>query len=434
MRNLSLFELNSLVADLVSTTLPQSFWVEAELAESRENGGHLYLSLTQKDETTNTPIAQASAKCWRSAWLALREQFQRVTGQNLRAGMKLLIRVHAQFHQRYGFSWIVDDINPEFTLGDMARQRLEIIRRLKDEGVFDLQHELTLPRFAQRIAVISSETAAGYGDFVHQLQNNIHNLSFTPRLFPAVMQGEQVEHSVISALNEINKRCEQFDCVVIIRGGGATADLTGFDTLQLAENVANFPLPIITGIGHERDQSILDMISHTCVKTPTAAASFLTDHLLRTWNDIGEAESRMTSLIRNRIDDEQQRIERIISKTPALVKILITQQQARIQAGSHRLSTVVNELLDKHSRRLDNLTRSLPLLVRNRITQQQHRLELIQQRVQANNPDRLLKLGYSITLHNGRVVRSASTLKSGDTLLTRFSKGSIESIVKQQDL
>ena len=176
------------------------------------------------------------------------------------------------------------------------------------------------------------------------------------------------------------------------------------------------------------------MISHTSVKTPTAAASFLTDHLLRTWNDIGEAESRMTSLIRNRIDDEQQRIGRIISKTPALVKILITQQQARIQADSHRLSTVVHELLDKHSRRLDNLTRSLPLLVRNRITQQQHRLELIQQRVQANNPDRLLKLGYSITLHNGRVVRSASTLKSGDTLLTRFSKGSIESIVKQQDL
>ena len=239
---LSLFELNSLVADVIDATLSRSYWVEAELSEARENRGHCYMELIEKNEGSNVPIARASAKCWSNIWTLIKPAFVRITGQEIRAGMKVMLQVHAQFHPQYGFSWIVDDINPEYTMGDMMRKRQEIIRQLKAEGVFDLQKELCLPMFAQRIAVISSETAAGYGDFCNQLETNDYGFYFHVELFPAIMQGDSVEQSIINALNQINSREEHFDCVVIIRGGGATADLSGFDTLNLAENVANLSL------------------------------------------------------------------------------------------------------------------------------------------------------------------------------------------------
>ena len=248
--------------------------------------------LIEKDEQTATPIAKASAKCWASKWAVVRPYFERTTGQRLVAGMKVLLKVYPQFHEAFGFSWIVTDIDPTYTLGDMARQRQEIIRQLKAEGVFDLQKELTLPLFCQRIAVISSETAAGYGDFCHQLDNNPYGFQFETHLFPAIMQGESTESSIINALTRIYD--QPFDCVVIIRGGGATSDLSGFDTLALAEHVANFPIPIITGIGHERDECILDMVSHTRVKTPTAAAALLIEHLKGVFDAVEGAQDRIT--------------------------------------------------------------------------------------------------------------------------------------------
>ena len=288
---LSLFELNSIVREVISMSLPDSYWVEAELSEAREGyGGHCYLELIEKEERSNTPIAKAHASCWRNRWMFIKPNFERITGQRIHAGMKVLLKVHAQFHENYGFSWIVDDIDPNYTMGDMARKRLEIINTLKAEGVFELQKELALPMFCQRIAVISSATAAGYGDFCNQLADNDYGLQFQTRLFPATMQGEGVEQSVIAALDSINAEWEQFDCVVIIRGGGATSDLSGFDTLALAENVANFPLPIITGIGHERDESVLDMISFQRVKTPTAAAAFLVNHLTEVYARVVNAQ------------------------------------------------------------------------------------------------------------------------------------------------
>ena len=220
--------------------MPGDYWVEAELADVRESAGHCYMELVQKDEFGSTPVARASAKCWRSTWMLARPHFERVTGERIHAGMKVLLQVHAQFHENYGFSWIVTDIDPTFTLGDMARKRMEIVRTLKEEGVFDLNRELSIPLFAQRIAVISSATAAGYGDFCSQLSNNAYGFDFIVELFQAVMQGEQVEQSVIAALNRINECADLFDCVVIIRGGGATSDLSGFDTLALAEKWQTF--------------------------------------------------------------------------------------------------------------------------------------------------------------------------------------------------
>ena len=244
-KRLTLFELNRLVRDVIEYEMPNEYWVEAELSECRETRGHCYMELIQKDEQTATPVAKASAKCWASKWMLLRPYFERTTGQRLSPGMKVLLKVYPQFHEAYGFSWIVTDIDPTYTLGDMAKKRQEIICQLKEEGVFDLQKELHLPLFCQHIAVISSESAAGYGDFCNQLADNPYGFKFHTQLFPAIMQGEGVEQSIISALERIYEPTGpvpvSFDCVVIISGGGATSDMSGFDTLALAENVANFP-------------------------------------------------------------------------------------------------------------------------------------------------------------------------------------------------
>ena len=432
-QHLTLYDLNRLVREVIECEMPDEYWVEAELSECRESRGHCYMELIQKDEQTATPIAKASAKCWASKWSVVRPYFERTTSQQLRAGMKVLLKVYPQFHEAYGFSWIVSDIDPTYTLGDMARKRQEIIRQLKEEGVFDLQRELRLPLFCQRIAVISSETAAGYGDFCHQLADNPYGFRFEPHLFPATMQGEGVEQSIIAALNQIflmgtengerktengERRTErydypaaessrpetnhtsqfstlnsqlstlrsQFDCVVIIRGGGATSDMSGFDTLALAENVANFPIPIITGIGHDRDESILDMVSHTRVKTPTAAAAFLIAHLKEVLDVISDTEHRMANSVLSRMEKEQLKISRF--------------------------------------------TETIPLLVQRRLTHERHRLELIEEKVKNLDPMLLLSRGYSITLFNGKAVRRADQLKEGDEIETRLEKGTIKSIIR----
>jgi exodeoxyribonuclease VII large subunit len=377
--------LNALVREAIEIELPDEYWVEAELSECRENRGHCYMELVEKDEASHTPIARASAKCWKQTWTMLQPYFERTTGQSLHAGMKVLLKVYAQFHEAFGFSWIVTDIDPTFTLGDMAQRRQAIIRKLKEEGVFDLQRELTIPRFCQRIAVISAETAAGYGDFCRQLTENEYGLYFKPTLFPAIMQGEQVEQSVIAALNSIHEQINDFDIVVIIRGGGSTSDMSGFDTLALAENVANFPLPIITGIGHDRDECVLDMVSNMRVKTPTAAAAFLISHLADTLQHV---------------NDLQQRIAFLFS-------MVRTNMEHQLEQRYERLLHAIDQ----------------------RLINERHHLELAEQKVISYDPSLLLKRGYSITLHNGKVVRDPQQLKEGDEIETRLEKGNIKSKV-----
>ena len=380
-----------MVRDAIEMQMPDEYWVEAELSECRERGGHCYMELIEKDEQTNTPVARASAKCWRQTWQVLQPHFERVTGQPLHTGLKVLMRVYAQYHEAYGFSWIVTDIDPTYTIGDMERKRQEIIRQLKEEGVFDMQRELRIPLFAQRIAVISAAGAAGYGDFCRQLEENEYCFKFEVTLFPAIMQGEQVEKSIIAALNNIYSHSAEstqqraFDCVVIIRGGGATADLSGFDTLALAENVAQFPLPIITGIGHDRDESILDMVSNTRVKTPTAAAALLIDNLRQ---------------VLERLNNAQQRI--------SMVGHIIIDARHRIEMLQQRLSVAMERIM----------------------TNQKHRLSQIELLLQGYDPQLLLRRGYSITMHNGRAVRDPQQLKAGDEIETRVEKGKIISIVK----
>lgn len=428
-RALSLFELNSLVREAIEEYVTDEYWVEAELASAHESGGHCYMELIQKEDGSNTPIARASARCWRSTWALLKPHFERETGQTLRGGLKVLLQVYPQFHENFGFSWIVTDIDPTYTLGDMARRRQEIIRRLKEEGVFDLNKELELPLFAQHIAVISSDSAAGYGDFCKQLSENKQGFKFAVELFSAVMQGEQVEQTVIAALNEINERREDFDCVVIIRGGGSTSDLSGFDTLALAENVANFPLPVITGIGHDRDESVLDMVSHTRVKTPTAAAAFLIEHLQDVYSLIVEAEEDVIRCVTDRLQKERLRIDRLIELLPKQLAAFLTAQHARLGRLIELLPRQTAACLTGQRGNLDLLAATMRSVLERRMLRENHRMEMLEHRADAVNPEKLLQRGYSITRSNGRVVRSPEQLKAGDEIETTMEKGTIKSVV-----
>ena len=430
MKTVTLFELNNLVREVISSTLSEEYWVEAELSEVHEVRGHCYMELIQKELFSNTPVAKASAKCWKNKWSLLREKFAKVTREGLKPGMKVLLKVYADFHEAYGFAWIVTDINPEFTMGDMARKRQEIIETLKREGVFELQKELVLPQFAQRIAVISSENAAGYGDFCHQLADNPQQLKFYTRLFPAVMQGEGVEESVIGALNSINENIEKFDAVVIIRGGGATSDLSGFDTLRLAENVANFPIPIITGIGHDRDESIVDMVAHTKVKTPTAAAALLIDHLNLVLERLLDAQAELIAAVRHRSELEQARLVRMSEKIPMLFSLVKTRQEQRIERHLTNITASLNDKLSREHHRLSLIESQLGPTLLQQMTKENYRLQLLQQRLEALNPQRLLQRGYSITLCKGKVVRDARQLKAGDEIETKLANGKITSIIQ----
>ena len=428
---LTLYELNQMVHETITISMPDEYWVEAEISDIREVRGHCYMELIQKDEYGNTPLARASAKCWKNKWMYISPHFERITGHILRAGMKILVQVYADFHETYGFSWIITDIDPTFTMGDMARKRQDIIRRLQEAGVLELQKELSLPLFTQRIAVISSEQAAGYGDFCNQLAENDYGFQFKLSLFRSIMQGEQIESSIISALNEINRQIDHFDVVVIIRGGGSTSDLSGFDSLLLAENVANFPLPVITGIGHDRDESVLDLVSHIRVKTPTAVATLLIDHLIEVYNRISDAQEELTQIVQRRIEIEKMRLNVISEKVPVLFSFVSNRQNAWFDNLFLRIQNAITNRIRQTEQHLNSLSEMLSPLYEHIRLRENHRLEILQQKIKAQDPMLILNRGYSITTLNGHVIRNAKNLKKGDTLCTQMAKGKVTSIVKE---
>ena len=428
---LTLYELNQMVHETITVAMPDEYWVEAEISDIREVRGHCYMELIQKDEYGNTPLARASAKCWKNKWMYISPHFERITGHILRAGMKILVQVYADFHETYGFSWIITDIDPTFTMGDMARKRQDIIRKLQEAGVLELQKELSLPLFTQRIAVISSEQAAGYGDFCNQLSENDYGFQFKLSLFRSIMQGEQIESSIISALNQINRKIDRFDVVVIIRGGGSTSDLSGFDSLLLAENVANFPLPVITGIGHDRDESVLDLVSHIRVKTPTAVATLLIDHLIEVYNRISDAQEELTQIVQRRIEIEKMRLNVISERVPVLFSFVSNRQNAWFDNLFLRIQNAITNRIRQTEQHLNSLSEMLSPLYEHIRLRENHRLEILQQKIKAQDPMLILNRGYSITTLNGHVIRNAKNLKKGDILCTQMAKGKVTSIVKE---
>ena len=431
---LSLFELNQLVRRSVRTCLPDEYWVQVELSDVRANySGHCYLECVQKDPKSNSLIAKARGIIWSNVFSQLKPYFEQETGQAFVSGIKVLVKVTVDFHELYGYSLTIVDIDPAYTLGDMARRRREILLRLQEEGVLSLNKELELPVLAQRIAVISSATAAGYGDFCNQLENNAFGFAFYPRLFPAIMQGERVETSVIAALDRIYAESEKWDVVVIIRGGGATSDLSGFDTYDLAASCAQFPLPIITGIGHERDDTVIDLVAHTRVKTPTAAAEFLVNHLRQTAEQLENYAYYIRQEVPARLNREKERLERCITRIPARVQMRLQREDFRRERLAKRMEMVWQSRLAREQYRLE-LSSRLSVALQARLLKEKHRLDLLEKSVEAASPDLLLKRGYSITLKDGKAVTDASLLKPGDRVVTRVAKGQFSSEVQGTDM
>ena len=405
---LSLYELNGLIKRSIRSCMPDTYWVQAELSDVRSNySGHCYLEFVQKDVAGNNLIAKARGTIWSNIYKMLKPYFEQETGQAFASGIKVLVQVAVEFHELYGYSLTVLDIDPTYTVGDMARKRREILRQLEEEGVIDLNKELDMPMLPQRIAVISSATAAGYGDFCNQLQNNPRGYDFHTELFPAIMQGERVEETILTALDAINARIEEFDAVVIIRGGGATSDLSGFDTYLLAASCAQFPLPIITGIGHERDDTVIDSVAHTRVKTPTAAAEFLIAKLDKCADVLDEMSSRLMQGVRNRLLWEHRRMESLTQRIP-------TSAYKRISEAKYALLSA---------------RRDIQLASQSFLSMKKHRLELLQQKLNDALPEKQLARGYSITLKDGKAVKNASLLEERDVLVTVLHQGKVESVV-----
>ncbi len=408
-QTISLYELNNLVKQALRRHLPDTYWIEAELSDVRSNySGHCYLEFVQKDASGNTLIAKARGTIWSNVYKMLKPYFEEETGQAFASGIKVRVCVSVEFHELYGHSLTVVDIDPTYTVGDMIRKRREILRRLEEEGVLDLNKELDFPMLPQRIAVISSATAAGYGDFCNQLERNPYGLVFYPKLFPAIMQGERVEESIIAALDRIYAEMEHWDAVAIIRGGGATSDLSGFDSYDLAANCAQFPLPIITGIGHERDDTVIDSVVHTRVKTPTAAAEFLISCMYESALMLEDYTNRIIGGVEVRMEREKHRLERLTERIPMTTKMYLQRGNFKIETIWQRLETALQHKMMKET----------------------HRLSLLEHRVMAASPEHLLKKGYSITMLNGKAVTDASTLKKGDRIVTMLHRGKIESEIK----
>ncbi len=431
MEALTLYELNNLVRGVLDSRLKDEYWLQAELSEVREAyNGHCYVEFVQKDTAGRNLIAKARGAIWAGTYRLLAPMFERETGQRLVPGLKVLVRVSVTFHELYGYSLTVSDIDPAYTLGDIARRRKEILAQLAAEGILNDNKELRLPLLANRIAVISSATAAGYGDFCNQLLRNDYGLRFTVRLFPAVMQGERVEASVLAAMDAVMAECDAWDAVVIIRGGGAVSDLSGFDTYLLAAACAQFPLPVITGIGHERDDTVLDVVAHTRVKTPTAAAAFLIAHQVETASVLDDLARRISQAARWRMEREQNRLAGMSVKWGGAWQGVKSGGMHRLELLSQRLRYACRSRLSEGDHRLvvcgERLSASLPV----RMERERFRLRLLQQRCEAADPAVLLKRGYSMTWCNGTLVRAAGQLKQGDEITTRLADGEIRSVVQ----
>ena len=408
MDTLSLYELGCFIRQTLSRGLADSYWVQAELSEVREAyNGHCYIELVQKAEQGNTLVAKARGTIWSKTYKMLKSYFEHTTGQSFTAGIKVLLQVTVDYHELYGLSLTVHDIDPTYTLGDMARRRREILQQLEREGVLTLNKELPMPLLPQRVAVISAAGAAGYGDFCDQLMGNPYGFVFYPQLFPAVMQGDRVEGSIIDALDKIAAEHDLWDVVVIIRGGGATSDLSGFDTYLLAANCAQFPLPIITGIGHERDDTVLDAVAHTRVKTPTAAAEYLISALVAADSRIDILADRLVRHVGERMHGEEHRLQQITARLPILLTLSHTRQLHRIE----------------------QLERALKQATLHCLKEQGSRLSLIEKVLEGASPAHILKRGYSITRCDGKVIRDISELAPGTRLTTELADGVVVSEV-----
>lgn len=427
---ISLVEFNRRIGGLLHDASVQRCWVVAETSDVRQSGGHCYLELVQKDAQTGQTLARMRGIVWASVYARLRCEFERATGQPFASGMNVMVEVSANFHEQYGLSVVITGINPTYTLGDMARQRLEILNRLRSEGIIDMNKQLPWADVAQRVAVISAAGAAGYGDFMNQLHNNPSGIKFYTCLFPAVMQGQSTVTSVIAALERINDYADFFDCVVIIRGGGSTSDLNSFDNYDLAANVAQFPLPVICGIGHDRDNTVVDSVASVRVKTPTAAAEWLLDRAQSALDHVNALTDMVVDSATQMLSGARQQLAYFTSGIPLMADNIVVRHRARLQQIAAAIPVVAARRIDSAGKDLAFASQRVAMAARQCVANERQRVTGLEKQVELLSPDRVLRRGYSLTLRDGHVVTSASSLRAGDSLVTRFADGERTSVVE----
>ena len=475
-QKLTLSELNKQIGNALESAFPKGVWVIAEISELKENrNGHCYLELIEKQG--NEIIARSRATIWSYTYRMLKPYFETTTHQFFTSGIKILVQVSVEYHAAFGLSLNIKDIDPVYTVGDMAMQRREIVERLKAEGVFEMNKELQLPLVPQKIAVISSATAAGYQDFINQLENSKPGFRFYTKLFQATMQGAETVPTIMAALERIFQYEDFFDAVVIIRGGGATADLSSFDNYDLAYFVTQFPLPVITGIGHEKDDTIVDLVAHTRLKTPTAVAEFFIAGVERYYDRLLELESEIVRLTRETLDEKQTTLERVALALNQSVNRFISDRQVELTRSGNQLHRMVGQFTFKKEHRLGKMKHQLQSSVllwfsfhenqigkkrtaikhavddsllkkdsalihfkdqlcakaERRLIKERERIHYNENTVRLINPVNVLKRGYSITFSNGKLVKAAGHLKVNDELETRFASGKVKSKITKTD-
>lgn len=431
---ITVLELNKRLSNAIAVAPDvRNVWVTGETSDLRMSGGHCYFELLQKDDSGRT-LARIKANIWASTFPAVAHKFQAETGRPLASGIKILVRVTAGYHPAYGMSVTVSEIDASFTLGDAVRRRNEIIMRLQNEGLIELNRKVRWPAPALRIAVISARGAAGYGDFINTLFHNEHRLDFSVTLFAATMQGERAVPDVLAALMAIGRDADMFDCVVIIRGGGSTSDLEAFDNYDLAAAIARMPLPVIVGIGHERDTTVLDYVANMRVKTPTAAAEWLIARGKAVLESLDRVGRLILDSVTDRIRGDREQLAMISASIPALVSANVAASRARLDRAASLMATVAPAAVSRQMMRLDNLADAVARAVPVRIAAASQCLDALRSLVRVLSPETTLERGFSITLGpDGHVLRDASAVKAGDGITTILADGRVSSTVNAAD-
>lgn len=430
MESITLLQLNKRLASLITVPSTQDVWVTAELSDVAVRGGHCYMELLQKDPERGTTLARARGIIWASIYPRIDAEFHAATGQRFATGIKVMVRVSATMHPVYGISLVINAVNPEYTMGDLLRRRQEMLTRLQAEGILEMNRSLEWTDVPLRVAVISAPGAAGYGDFINQLYNNAQRLRFKTRLFPAVMQGERAPETVIAALDCIAGECDDWDCVVLIRGGGATSDLVAFEDYSLAANIAQFPLPVVIGIGHERDVTILDYVANMRVKTPTAAAEWLISRGTAALDRLRRIGADMLQTASDKLSGCQSQLAYYEGLLPVAPVSVCERASALLHTHLVTLASTGSRRITPEIARLTHRGETLGQSVRNRLERQSSRLDSLSALLDALSPQSTLRRGYSITRAGGKAVTSVSQLSPGTTIETTLSDGTIISVTK----
>ena len=403
--SVSLLELQAMIKKGLETQFPRSYWVVAEINELKVNSsGHCYLELVQQDETSSFVQAKMAATIWSYSFRMICSFFETATGQQLGSGLKVLVKVAVQYHEIYGISLNIIDIEPSFTVGELELQRRNIIQCLKDEGIFDMNRELALPVLPQRVAIISSPTAAGYQDFMEHLHNNTYGYAFSTTLFAAQVQGREAEESMLDALNTLFGQVEKFDVLVLIRGGGSQTDLLCFDSYKLASHLAQLPIPVLTGIGHDKDESIADLVAHTALKTPTAGADFLVSCIAK----------------------QEQQLNNLSAQVAEMAYHSVNEQYAHINGLSHAIAEGLSRQLGRKAQYVEYvLAGKLKNTISAKLKAEGYRLGLLDKTLEANNPQRILKQGYAIVQHKGKRLTNPALVAENDELRIMLAKGNL---------